>query len=69
MRYIICNKPFKAFLERQMCNFSVLYLFSISVTGPQMNTLHAWDKSPMDRGFFTNSTGDLLPFLGFLGGL
>ena len=34
-----------------------------------MNILHAGDKSPVQRGFFTNSTGDLVPTLGFLGGL
>ena len=26
-----------------------------------MNILHACNKLPMQRGFFTNSTGDLLP--------
>ena len=34
-----------------------------------MNILHAGDKSPMQRGFLTNSAGDLFPALGFLGGL
>ena len=34
-----------------------------------MNILHAGNKSPMQRGFFTISTGDLLLALGFLGGL
>ena len=34
-----------------------------------MNILHAGDKSPMQQGFVTNSTGDLLPILDFLGGL
>ena len=34
-----------------------------------MNILRAGDKSPVQRGFFTNSAGDLLPALGFLGGL
>ena len=38
-------------------------------TGLSMNILHAGNKSPMQRGFFTNSVGDLLPTLGFLGGL
>ena len=32
-----------------------------------MNILSAGDKSPVQRGFFTNS--GLLPVLGFLGGL
>ena len=34
-----------------------------------MNISHAGDKSPVQRGFFTNSAGDLLTALGFLGGL
>ena len=34
-----------------------------------MNILRAGDKSPMQWGFFTNSAGDLLPALDFLGGL
>ena len=34
-----------------------------------MNILHVGDKSPVQIGFFTNSLGDLLPTLGFLGGL
>ena len=34
-----------------------------------MNVLHMGDKSPMQKGFFENSTGDLLPALTFLGGL
>ena len=34
-----------------------------------MNNLHADDKSTVQRVFFTNSVGDLLPALGFLGGL
>ena len=34
-----------------------------------MNILCEGDNSPVHRGFFTNSTGDLLPALGFLGGL
>ena len=34
-----------------------------------MNILHVGDKSPVQRGFFTNSTGNLLPALGFLGWL
>ena len=34
-----------------------------------MNILHTGNKSPMQRGFFTNNTGDLLLTLGFLGGL
>ena len=34
-----------------------------------MNILHVGDKSPVQRDFFTKSAGDLLPALGFLGGL
>ena len=34
-----------------------------------MNILSAGDKSPVQRGFFTNSVGDLLPALGSLSGL
>ena len=34
-----------------------------------MNILHKGNKSPMQRGFSTNSMGDLLLVLGFLGGL
>ena len=39
------------------------------VTGLSMNILRADDKSPVQRGFFTNSAGDLLPALEFLGRL
>ena len=34
-----------------------------------MNILHVGNKSPVQRGFFTNSVDNLLPALGFLGGL
>ena len=34
-----------------------------------MNILSAGDKLPVQRGFFTNSTGNLLPTLGHLGRL
>ena len=34
-----------------------------------MNILRTGDKSPVQRGFSTNSAGDLLPTLGFLGRL
>ena len=34
-----------------------------------MNILCAGDKLPVQRGFFTNSVGDLLPALDFLDGL
>ena len=39
------------------------------VTGLSVNILHPGDKSPMQQDFFTNSAGDLLPTLDFLGGL
>ena len=34
-----------------------------------MNILCRGDKLPVQRGFFTNSAGNLLPALDFLGGL
>ena len=34
-----------------------------------MNILREGNKFPVQRGFFTNSAGDLLPALDFLGGL
>ena len=46
--------------------YNVIYVAS---TGLSMNILHAGEKSPMQRGFLTNSAGDLFPALGFLGGL
>ena len=57
-----------------------LYFFSLTqasfqltllnaVTGLSMNILHVGDKSPTQSIFFTNSMGDLLPALRFLGGL
>ena len=38
-------------------------------SGLSMNILRAGDKSRVQRIFFTNSAGDLLPAQGFLGGL
>ena len=38
-------------------------------SGLSMNILRAGDKSPVQKDFFTNSAGDVLPVLGFLGGL
>ena len=45
------------------------YYFVITegLSGLSMNILRAGDKSPVQRGFFTNSAGDLLPALEFLG--
>ena len=37
-------------------------------TGLSMNFFRVGDKSPAPRGFFKNSTGNLLPALRFLGG-
>ena len=34
-----------------------------------MNILRAGDKLPVQRGFFRNNAGNLLPSLGLLGGL
>ena len=41
----------------------------MTITGFSMNILCVGDKSPVQRGFFTNSAGDLLPTPGFQGGL
>ena len=38
-------------------------------SGLSMNILRAGSKLPMQRSFFTNSAGDLLPALEFLGRL
>ena len=38
-------------------------------SGLSMNILRVGDKSPAQRGFFKNDTGNLLPTLRFLGGL
>ena len=43
--------------------------FTCLTTGFSMNILHQDNNWPMQRGFFTNGKGDLLPTLGFLGGL
>ena len=51
-----------------MENYSQLVISELAA-GPSMNFLRAGDKSPLQRGFFTNSTGNLLLALGFLGGL
>ena len=42
---------------------------SVTHTCLSINILHAGNKSPVQRGFFANSMGDLLPTLGFLGEL
>ena len=45
------------------------YAPEIVVPGLSMNILRAGDQSPVQRGFFKNRVGDLLPALRFLGGL
>ena len=45
------------------------YAFLIRLAGLSMNILCAGDKLPMQRGFFKNNAGNLLPALRFLGGL
>ena len=76
-KYLENEKSFSA--EKKKNFFFVIFkglslkiikqIFSEGVTGLSMNILRASDKSRMQRGFFTNSAGDLLPGLGFLGGL
>ena len=48
-----------------------IYIYNtyIYISGLSINILHAGDKLPVERGFFTNSMVDLLPALGFLGGI
>ena len=46
-----------------------IYIIHIYISGLSINILHAGDKLPVERGFFTNSMVDLLPALGFLGGI
>ena len=45
------------------------YMKSWPISGVSMNILRAGNKSPVQRGLFRNSAGDLLPTLDFLGGL
>ena len=47
----------------------LLSQFLLAFPGLSMNILHVSDKLPVQRGFFTNSEGDLLRALGLLGGL
>ena len=44
-------------------------LLKYSFAGLSMNILHVGNKSPVQRGFFKNNSGNLLPTLRFLGGL
>ena len=46
-----------------------VYDFLCTILGLSMNILLSGDKLPLEIGFFTNGGGDLLPILGFLGGL
>ena len=67
-----CKKVFcKKGVLRNFAKFTGKHLFkSLSFnTGLSMNILCAGDKLPVQRGFFTNSVGDLLPVVGFLGQL
>ena len=50
-------------------NLFLSFLFMSSDSGPSMNIMCEGNKSPMQRGSFKNSVGDLLPALRFLGGL
>ena len=58
-----------------MVNFgnSAVFFFhadvSNQISGLSMNILSVGDKSLVEKGFFSNSAADLLPALGFLGGL
>ena len=49
--------------------FSQKTTFSFDGTGLSMNILPVGNKSPVQKGFFTNSPDDLLPTLGLLGRL
>ena len=49
--------------------FSLKNVPRIAITGFSMNILCTGDKLPLERGFFKNSTIDLLLALRFLGGL
>ena len=68
--YRFCCKwlaRFSVYVEVE--NSSIVVLFLRIWTGLSMNILRLGDKSPMQRGFFTNSAGDLLSALRFLGEL
>ena len=54
---VTIKMPYWVFYINQLCTLALL-----------MNILHTGNM-PMQRGFFTNSAGYLLPALGFLGGL
>ena len=53
---------YKSFIRPHLDYGDIIY----DQPGLSMNILCAGDKSPVQRSFFTNSTGDLLPALGFL---
>ena len=58
----------EVFLRERLIPQCTLWL-KISIPGFSMNILCLGNESPVQRGFFTNSTGNLLPTLGFLGRL
>ena len=62
-----CNFPFVFYTPQESPDFPAFFI--PCNPGPSMNILNVGDKLPVQRGFLTNSAGDLLPALGFLGGL
>ena len=56
--WVITIVPHRAYITHEVIN-----------TGLSVNILHAGYKTPVQRGFFTNSVSDLPPTLGFLCGL
>ena len=64
----LCNKTFVKVWHSQR-QFDIFHNTKWVHSGLSMNILSTGYKLPVQRGFFTNSAGDLLPTLGFLGGL
>ena len=61
---------YKVFLPQTTAQFFFQTLQALLlISGLSMNILCMCNKSPMQTGFFTNNAVDLLPTLGFLGGL
>ena len=53
-----------------VCHTYILHhLSQLYSSGLSMNILRPGDKWPAQKGFFTKRAGDLLPALGFMGGL
>ena len=71
--FCVLSKVFEKLLNNRFVNYlqkcDLLSDFQYGFTGLSINILHVGDKSPMQRGFFNNSAGDLLPTSSFLGGL